>query len=176
MTNSTIKIYAINLVFLAIIQFAISKELIIPKIKPQLSKEVIQKKIIKGTIIPLKKPGIKTEAIATEQIEPKKDEKLTKVSGEIIPKSKPLIVKKQKTKIAKKSKYFSERDFSYAKQAIKLIEKSRWVEAEKVAKKARNKSIYNFVQWRHLITTGNQASVFDYKHLVFRKLYKCNPY
>ncbi len=170
MTNSTIKIFAINLVFLAIIQFAISKELIIPKIKPQLSKEVIQKKIIKGTIIPLKKPGIKTEAIATEQIEPKKDEKLTKVSGEIIPKSKPLIVKKQKTKIAKKSKYFSERDFSYAKQAIKLIEKSRWVEAEKVANKARNKSIYNFVQWRHLITTGNQASFFDYKHFIERNI------
>ena len=103
-------------------------------------------------------------------LEPKKDEKLTKVSGEIIPKSKPLIVKKQKTKIAKKSKYFSERDFSYAKQAIKLIEKSRWVEAEKVAKKARNKSIYNFVQWRHLITTGNQASFFDYKHFIERNI------
>ena len=27
----------------------------------------------------------------------------------------------------------------------------------KIAKKAKDKSIYNFIQWRHLLTTGNQA-------------------
>ena len=29
--------------------------------------------------------------------------------------------------------------------------------------KAKDKSIYNFIQWRHLLTTGNQASFYEYK-------------
>ena len=33
-------------------------------------------------------------------------------------------------------------------------------------KKAKDKSIYNFIQWRHLLTTGNQASFYDYIHLL----------
>ena len=57
MLIKSIKIFAINIVFLAIAEFAISGEIIIPKKKPQLSKELIQKKIIKGTLIPLKKPS-----------------------------------------------------------------------------------------------------------------------
>ena len=44
------------------------------------------------------------------------------------------------------------------------MEKSKWDNAEKIAKKARDKSIYNFIQWKHLITTGNQASFIDYKN------------
>ena len=55
MTIKTIKILAINIVFLSIIQFAISDEIILPKKKPQLSDEVIQKKIIKGILVPPKK-------------------------------------------------------------------------------------------------------------------------
>ena len=117
MLIKSIKIFAINIVFLAIAEFAISGEIIIPKKKPQLSNEVIQKKITKSTLVPLKKPDTKK----IEKIVKKKEKKVSKISGVIIPKNKPLIVKKQKTKIAKKSKYFSERDFSYAKQAIKLI-------------------------------------------------------
>ena len=52
---------------------------------------------------------------------------------------------------------------------LKLMEKRNWVEAEKIAKKAKNKSIYNFIQWRHLITTGNTATFFDYKNFIERK-------
>ncbi len=44
MTIKTIKILAINIVFLGIIQFAISGEIILPKKKPQLSDEIMQKK------------------------------------------------------------------------------------------------------------------------------------
>ena len=35
----------------------------------------------------------------------------------------------------------------------------------KTAKKAKDKSIYNFIQWRHLLTTGNQASFYDYQSI-----------
>ena len=48
------------------------------------------------------------------------------------------------------------------------MEKRNWFEAIKVAKKAKDKSIYNFVQWNHLITTGNTASFFDYKNFIER--------
>ena len=43
------------------------------------------------------------------------------------------------------------------------MQKSKWSTSLKIAKKAKQKSIYNFIQWRHLLTTGNQASFYDYK-------------
>ncbi len=32
--------------------------------------------------------------------------------------------------------------------------------------KARDKSVYNFIQWRHLLTKGNKASYYDYKTFI----------
>ena len=159
MLIKSIKIFAINIVFLAIAEFAISGEIIIPKKKPQLSKELIQKKIIKGTLIPLKKPVTKK----IEKIIKKKEKKVSKISGVIIPKSKPLIVKKKKTRAAKKSKFYNKKDFHIAKQSVLLMEKRKWLEAEKTAKKARDKSIYNFIRWNHLLTTGNNVTFSGYK-------------
>jgi len=46
------------------------------------------------------------------------------------------------------------------------MEKSNWRDAIKVSKKARAKSIHNFIQWKHLLTTGNQASFYDYKAFI----------
>ena len=43
------------------------------------------------------------------------------------------------------------------------MKKANWPDALKTAKKAKDKSIYNFIQWRHLLTKGNKASYFDYK-------------
>ena len=43
------------------------------------------------------------------------------------------------------------------------MQKSKWSSALKIAKKAKDKSIYNFIQWRHLLTSGNQASFYDYQ-------------
>jgi soluble lytic murein transglycosylase len=43
------------------------------------------------------------------------------------------------------------------------MQKSRWISSLKIAKKAKDKSIYNFINWRYLSTPGNQASFFDYK-------------
>ena len=37
------------------------------------------------------------------------------------------------------------------------------VNSIKNCKKAKDKSIYDFIQWRHLLTKGNQASYYDYK-------------
>ena len=163
MKDKFAKILLINTIFfLSFIEISKS-ELIIPQKKPTLSSETIKKSNLNNFVLPLKKPliSLESEIIITNQ-------ENNIVNGIVIPKSKPLVVKKDKPIVKKKSKYFSEKDFNYAKQAIKLMEKRNWFEAIKVAKKAKDKSIYNFVQWNHLITTGNTASFFDYKNFIER--------
>ena len=162
MVIKIIKIFAINVVFLAIAEFVFSNEIIIPKKKPQLSKEAVQKKIVKSTLVPLKKPVTKKK----EKIVKKKEKKVSKISGVIIPKNKPLIVKKEKSKVAKKSKFYSKKDFQIAKQSVLLMEKRKWLEAEKTAKKAKDKTIYKFIRWKHLLTTGNNITFFGYKNFI----------
>ena len=46
------------------------------------------------------------------------------------------------------------------------MKKSNWPSALKSAKKAKDKTIYNFIQWRHLLKKGNQASYYDYKTFI----------
>ena len=46
------------------------------------------------------------------------------------------------------------------------MKKAKWPEALKIAKKAKDKSIYNFIQWRHLLTKGNLATYYDYKNFI----------
>ena len=46
------------------------------------------------------------------------------------------------------------------------MKKSNWVEALKISKKAKDKSIYNFIQWKHLLTTGNKATFYDYLNFI----------
>ena len=67
------------------------------------------------------------------------------------------------TKNIKISRYYSKKDFGLAKKAISEMQKSKWSSALKIAKKAKDNSIYNFIQWRHLLTSGNQASFYDYQ-------------
>ncbi len=162
------KILIINAIFIIVSVFSSQAELIIPKKKPFISKETLEKSKIKNILVPLKKP-VKETNVDNKQFEDKKI-KTTKiiVDGVILPKNKPLVVKKDILNIKKKSKYFSEKDFSYAKEAIRLMEKRSWREAERIAKKAKNKSIYNFINWRHLITTGNNADFFEYKSFIER--------
>ena len=163
-----IKIVILNIFFLCAVQLAFSQENLLPIKKPVLSTEIIEKQISKNILIPLKKPILEQKEKITEIKKKKEEKKISKIQGVILPESKPLIVKKGRAKVSKKSKYYSERDFNYAKQAIQFMEKSNWKDALKVAKKARAKSIYNFIQWQHLLTTGNRASFNDYKEFIER--------
>ena len=166
MLKKIIKIIALITVFLLPIQFALSNELILPKKKPALSDEIIKEKIIKSEIVPLKKPSQDDEVQITKKDEVKK-QKVTKIiDGEIIPKNKPLVVNTAKSKKAKKSKYYSKKDFEIGKTSIKYMEQKKWTLAEKTSKKAKDKSIYKFIRWKHLITTGNQLSFYDYKAFI----------
>ena len=127
-------------------------EVIIPKSKPIIVQKEITKSKIDEVIIPKSKPIIVQKEITK-----------SKISGIIAPKSKPIIVKKEISKRLTRSEYFRKRDFDLVTKAIKEMEKGRWSKALSISKKARNKSIFSFIQWKHLLSHGNKASFHDYK-------------
>ena len=127
---------------------------IIPLKKPFLDKETQIEKISQGILKPKSKPSKKIATIVVK--------KSVKKINFLIPKSKPLIVKKSKSVVRERSKYYSQKDYSIAKRAIQAMGKSQWSTALSLSKKTKDKSIYNFITWRHLLTTGNQASFYDY--------------
>jgi len=139
---------------------------IIPLKKPILDKITKQNKLTQGIIKPKPKPikKVAKQKLFTEVIKPKskpskqikksvtkKVEKKIKKNYLIIPKKKPLTVKKSSTAKKTRSRFYSTRDLNIAKQSIKAIEKRRWTEALSLSKKAKDKSIYNFIQWRHFM-------------------------
>jgi soluble lytic murein transglycosylase len=134
---------------------------LIPLKKPLLSNDEFNKKLSINIIKPLKKPS-KTEKILVKKNKITQPIKKTKLSLKI-PKKKPAISGVDITRNVKISKYYNKKDFGIAKKAITEMQKSKWSTSLKIAKKAKDKSIYNFIQWKHLLTKGNQASFYDYK-------------
>jgi soluble lytic murein transglycosylase len=178
--------FFIKLILLTLILLNNSKAVdlsIIPLEKPILDQKTKQKKIAQGIIRPKPKPTEKLEKqkLADEIIKPeiKPAKKIKEISTKIvknevkkvdflIPKSKPLTVKRSSSLSKKTSKFYSQKDFDIAKKSIQAIEKRQWTSALALSKKAKDKSIYNFIQWRHLLTTGNQASFYDYLTFIKR--------
>ena len=141
--------------FFSFFQSSYSNEIIIPKKKPAFKSQIV---------VPPLKPGTFFEKQSL-----KDDKDLPKeIFGILLPPKKPLIVKKQTLRTVKKTRYYSERDFEFAKQAIRFMEKSNWKDAKNTAKKARAQSIYDFIEWRHLLTSGNKATFSEYKRFIER--------
>ena len=136
---------------------------LIPLKKPLQTKEETNKKLLTDTLKPLPKPiEISKKKVLEKKVEVKKERKY----GHILPKKKPLIAGLEKTKNVKISKYYSKKDFKLAKKAISEMKKAKWTAALKTSNKAKDKSIYHFIQWRHLLRKGNQASYYDYKTFI----------
>ena len=149
------KLLLTTIFFLSFFQSSYSNEIIIPKKKPAFKSQIV---------IPPLKPGTFNEKQSL-----KDDKDLPKeIFGILLPPKKPLIVKKQTLRTVKKTRYYSERDFEFAKQAIRFMEKSNWKDAKNTAKKARAQSIYDFIEWRHLLTSGNKATFSEYKRFIER--------
>ena len=53
-------------------------------------------------------------------------------------------------------------------KAINFLEKNQYTNALKTAKRAKDKSIYDFVEWKYLLNTNNQASFYDYQSFIQR--------
>jgi soluble lytic murein transglycosylase len=136
---------------------------IIPLKKPILGKEAQSKMLSQDVIKPKSKPS--KQAKKTETITVKKKEK--KINF-LIPKSKPLVVKKTKSVVRQRSKYYNQKDYDIAKKSFQRMEKREWSTALSLSKRAKDKSIHNFIQWRHLLTTGNQATFYDYLSFIKR--------
>ena len=147
-------IFFISLIILInLTNFTIAE--IIPLKKPTQTKIEKEQKLLIDVLKPLPKPVPKKsikklDEKPTEKIVLKKNKKLDL----ILPKKKPLIAGSKKIETAKKSKYYNKKDFALAKKAILEMKQAKWPNAIKTAKKAKDKSIYNFIQWRHLLTKG----------------------
>ena len=140
----------------------ISQKNIIPTAKPAKENNKIDKKIVEKETKKIEKKIIKAETKKIKEIKKKIVKKEEKKLIFLKPKNKPLVVKKSSKIIKVRSKYYSQKDFDIAKKSIKAIEKREWTSAISLSKKAKDSSIYDFIQWRHLLTTGNQASFYDY--------------
>ncbi len=159
-------LFIISLLIFSNITFFLSAE-IIPLKKPAQTKKEKEEKLLIDILKPLPKP-IANKLIKEEKKKPEKNivSKNENDLGIILPKKKPLVAGVEKKEITKKSKYYSKKDFTLAKKAISEMKQAKWPNALKSAKKAKDKSIYNFVQWRHLLTKGNKASYYDYKTFI----------
>ncbi len=151
-----------SLLFFNLTELYANENNLVPLKKPTLTDQELKKKVLINILKPLPKPNKTKKKIKTAEIIEKDDVK-PKI---LIPKKKPLIAGSNKKLKIKKSKFYSKKDFSIAKKAISEMKKSNWTSAINTAKKAKDKSIYNFVQWRHLLTKGNKASFYEYKKFI----------
>ena len=160
-------IIKISVIFLAIYiifpSLSIAGENILPLSKPSIDNET--KKIIakKKLIYPKKKPQEDKEEILIKASE-EKEEISEDIKEEVFiyPENKPILVQKKIDKTVAKSEILSKKDFKIAKDAFKYIDKKKWQTALKISKKARDKSLYNLVNYLYLIKTINAASFYDY--------------
>ena len=158
-----LKFLIINIIIVNYFNLALGSELILPKNKPIIKKYDIELNEV-NYLLPLKKPFLAKEEAKIEPQEKEISKIAEKVGDVIIPLPKPIVV--TKIKPPKKSKFYSEKDVERAKNAIKLMEQSKWYDALKEAWKAKDKSIYNFIQWNHLLTSGNKATFSEYDNFI----------
>ena len=109
MLIKSLKYFLATIIILLSTVLALSNDNIVPKKKPNLIEENKLKKLTSNFIFPKEKPGNKKKIIVKKQ---EKKIKITKINGVIIPKNKPLIVKKERLRKVKKSKYYSDRDLN----------------------------------------------------------------
>ena len=135
---------------------------IVPIKKPSLSDSELKKKVLINILKPIPKPKKTEKKTINKEITKKKLDK----PKNLLPKKKPLIAAKDTTSKITKSKFYKKKDFALAKKSITEMKKANWSVAINTAKKAKDKSIYNFIQWRHLLTKGNKASFYDYLNFI----------
>jgi len=148
-------------------QKTLAADKILPIPKPSVDQETKTQTAKKKEIYPKKKPTLKKEKAKiseTEEIIQINDE--TKEEIFIYPQNKPLLVKKTLDKAAKKSAILSSKDFSIAKSAFAAIKKKKWKTALKLSQKAKDKTLYNLVNYLYLIKPSNAASFYDYTSFI----------
>ena len=158
--RKSIKLKAISLVFLLIFTtHSLASNLILPIPKPEVDRETKKITAQKKGIYPKKKPISHTQIEETviQETQESKDEAV------IFPQKKPAIYKTKKIdKAVGKSLILSQKDFKIAKSVFQSIDKRKWQKAIKLSKKARDKMLYNLVNYLYLIKPSNGATFYDY--------------
>ena len=142
-------------------------ERILPSPKPKPSEDIKINTAKKKAIYPKKKPLSEIiNEVAKKSEEFKSDNDQIQINIVIFPKKKPLIVTKKKEKEEEKaivkSKILSKNDFALSKRIFELIDSRKWKNALKLSQRARNKKLYNLVNWFYLKESNNSASFNDY--------------
>ena len=136
---------------------------ILPLPKPMVDEEVKKITAKKKEIYPQKKPKNKEELEQIEEIQKVEDSTEEKKEKSFIyPEKKPLVVKKKIDKAVAKSEILSKRDFKIARSAFEFVDKKKWNSALKASKKAKNKTLYNLINYLYLKQPSNAASFYDY--------------
>ena len=73
---------------------------------------------------------------------------------------------KKKKDTAKKSKYYSKKDFALAKKAILEMKQAKWPNALKQQKKPEINQFIILYNGDILLTKGNKASYYEYKTFI----------
>ena len=144
---------------------SLAGEKILPSPKPKPSEEIKINTAKKKAIYPKKKPTSKIADGTIEKSEEIQNDSL-QIEKKIViyPKKKPLIVssKKEKVKTVEKSKILSKNDFALSKKVFEHIDNRKWKNALKLSQRARNKTLYNLVNWLYLKESNNSATFYDY--------------
>ena len=165
--NKFIKIKVLLLVILFIFSSKlVAADRILPLPKPTPDKEIKEKTEAKKNIYPKKKPNVKKQNQLTDINENTNVVKEISENTFIYPKKKPIIVKPEIKKVAKKSETLSKKDFEIAKLAFDSIEKKNWTKALKLSKKTKDKSLYRLINYLYLKKTSNAASFYDYSTFI----------
>ena len=169
MINLT-KLSAILLVFFIILTSdATAKERILPLAKPLVGKEVKAENEKKKAIYPQKKPLKKKIETTNQNDEVEKGDEELKKTDELVfiyPKKKPITYVDKEIKIVQKSSVLSKKDFKIAKAAFNSINKRKWSNALKLSKRAKDKTLYNLVNWLYLKQPSNGATFYDYQTFI----------
>ena len=164
------------LIFLIINNAYTENEFILPVKKPSIFKKIEKSiKVNKSTPLPQKKPVLKTTSTENTKNEKKKtekklniEEKIVKIdTGFIFPRKKPSTYKAVSEE-AKKSTILNSKDFTKAKETMKLIKARKWNSALKSAEKIKDRDFRTLINWMYLKTTGNSATFNDYKKFIER--------
>ncbi len=148
------KLYVVPLLFsVFLVSQVVTAKSLLPKSKPVIDQKTKIDTARKKVIYPEKKPQMI-----------KKKTKIAKTEDKIIiyPEKKPLVFKKKTVKSTYKSSLVSQKDFKISKAAFKALEKRKWLTAIKIAKKAKDKTIFKLIYWLYLKEPSNAASFYDY--------------
>jgi len=165
--KNLLKVKVFLLVFSIIFtSVSISANKLLPLPKPTIEKKIKVESAKKKQLYPQKKPFNEKKIVVVEDVAESAEN--TKEEVFIYPLKKPIVVQKKVDKAVIKSTIYSKKDFKIAKSVFQYIDKNKWQTALKLSKNAKDKSLYNLVNYLYLKKPSNGANFHDYRSFINR--------